>query len=57
MKTEKKIKLLTKRQRRDRVLLGILYRFMAAFKKGNKVCPYGMWKCRTCGNEWKRKVS
>ena len=36
MKTEKKIKLLTKRQRRD----GILYRFMAAFKKGNKVCPF-----------------
>lgn len=40
MKTEKKIKLLTKRQRRDRVLLGILYRFMAAFKKGSKVCPF-----------------
>ena len=19
--------------------------------------PNGMWKCRTCGNEWKRKVS
>ena len=40
MKTEKKIKMLTKRQRRDRVLLGILYHFMTAFKKGNKVCPF-----------------
>ncbi len=40
MKIKHKIKLLTKRQRRDRVLLGILYRFVAAFKKGNKVCLF-----------------
>ena len=40
MKPKQKIKLLTKRQRRDRVLLSILYRFVTTFKKGNKVCPF-----------------